>query len=166
MGIKVRYIKGVGLVQSQTSATGNEVDLTDASTLLGASPGPRDQDAQTADVTLTSADAGMHTLSGSGTGVASNDLTITLPDPANVPLAIYGFRMEDARNHVISSSAGPSVLAFVPASGSYGAAAVGALQHASHVSMSAAVGSSVLFQSDGLHYLAYAGSGSHTFVTD
>jgi hypothetical protein len=158
--LRTRFIKGKGMVTEEVSSGDGTVSL-DGST--GLSPFTQGVDARTASVTLTGNDVGMHTLSGSGTGASANQLTIVLPTPSEVPMAEYGFRMLDARSHVISSSMpGSAVRAFVPFTSSGSAAAP--LVASFHMSMSAVVGSSVVVKSDGRQYLMLCGSGSHTFT--
>lgn len=164
MAIRTRIIKGKGLVQEEVSsaAAADTLDMG-TSPAVGLSPFMKSVTARTATATLGSADVGISTLSGSGDGGLANALKITLPDPANVPLAIYGFRMLDARTHVITSSAG-ILQAFSPPSGSFGVAGADTRVGSMHVTMSAIVGSSAMFISDGMKYLMFAASGSHTFA--
>lgn len=157
-GIRGRWVKGKGFIQEEVSSGGDTIELD---TAAGLSPFQRNVVARTATATLTGADVGISTLSGSGAGGLGTALKMTLPDPASVPLAVYGFRMLDARSHVITSSAPNTVLPFLPPSASIGA---NTLQASAHITMSAVVGSTLLLQSDGLRYLMYAASGSHTFA--
>lgn len=158
MPLRTRFIKGKGLVTEQVSANADSVNV-DASKGEGFLPFGVEQNTLNETATLVAADAGMNVISGSGDG-PTGTLKLTLPDPADVPLAEFGFRMEDARAHVLTSSAPASVLPFVPQSGSSAAD----LLHSSHVSMSARVGASAIFKSDGLHYLLLVASGTHTFA--
>ena len=162
--IRVRFIKGKGLIHEQVSDSSSGGDTLDLDGTSGVSPFARNTVARTATATLGGTDVGLSTLSGSGAGGLATALKMTLPNPADVPFAMYGFRMLDARSHVITSSAPASVLAFVPPSGSFGAAGASTTQQSSHVTMSAVVGSSAIFMSDGLRYLMFAASGTHTFA--
>jgi len=158
--IRARFIKGKGFIHEQVSdaATGASLDLEG---MTGVSPFARNVVARTTTATLRDTDVGMSTLSGSGVGGTATALKMTLPNPADVPFAMFGFRMLDARQHVITSSA--PVLAFVPQSGSFGVAGA-STQQSAHVTMSAIVGSSAILMSDGLRYLMFAASGTHTFA--
>lgn len=159
-GLRTRFVKGKGMITEEVSSGDGTVTF-DGST--GLSPFTQGVVARTTSVTLTGNDVGMHTLSGSGTGASANQLTVVLPTPSAVPMAEYGFRMLDARSHVVTSSMpGSAVRAFVPFTSS-GSAAV-PLVASFHISMSAVVGSSVIFKSDGRQYLMLCGSGSHIFT--
>ena len=159
--IRVRFIKGKGLVHEQIPDNRSGADALELDGATGVSPFARNTVARTATATLGGTDVGLTTLSGSGIGGVTTALKMTLPDPASVPLAMYGFRMLDARPHVITSSS--PVHAFVPPSGSFGDSGP-APQRSSHVTMSSGVGSTALFISDGLRYLMFAASGTHTFA--
>lgn len=134
-GIKVRYIKGVGLVQS---ATGN-------SETGGFVPPPALQFSHTANFTLGGESSGVHSVSGSST------LTGTLPNASSVPGARFTIRSESEHPHLLTGSSDDS-LTFYHASGS-----------GVEIQLEALVGASVILESDGLHYIVLGNVGSHTF---
>jgi len=103
--------------------------------------------AKTASATLTA--GGVYTLSGAAA------ITMTMPDPADVPGAPFTFRCVSAHAHLITSSQVTQDTLTICDPGSHG----------TRLALPAVVGSSVRLISDGLNYMVAGQSGSFTIAT-
>jgi hypothetical protein len=137
-------LDGAG-VNTTNNTAGTTVERNSSN--KGFSPFPADSvAAQTANATLDAGSCGLNTVSGS-----AGAITLVLPLAANVPGAKFVFRTTSADAHILTGSqevAGTKVFAVL------GAATLG-----SKLTMPAVVGSSVVVESDGLHYIVNALSG-------
>lgn len=131
MGVRFR-VSEKGLVQFKDSGSDQN---------SGISPNTLTTSAVTATSTLST--GGCYTVSGSAV------VTLTLPNPANVPGMLMVIRSLSAHAHIVSATLA-----------SAGGTATG---NGAVITLPAAVGASFIAQSDGLRYVVLGQSGSITF---